>query len=110
MKSQGKYIEHFFLSNKSYFIVVSVLSKPCLSQFLEKVYYKTCSYCARVYEGAHACMCTCMWRPELNGRYLLPVAFCLETSSFNEPGAHQLARLASEPQGSICLHPLAPHH
>lgn len=70
MKSQGKYIEHLFLSNKSYFIVVSVLSKPCLSQFLEKVYYKMCSYCARVCEGAHARMCTCMWRPELNGRYL----------------------------------------
>lgn len=36
------------------------------------------------------------------------VAFCLETSSLTEPGARQLARLASEPQGAICLCPLVP--
>lgn len=35
------------------------------------------------------------------------VAFCLKTSSLTEPGAHQLARPASEPQGAICLCPLA---
>lgn len=43
------------------------LSLPCLCMY---VYMYTCSFVGtHVYAGTHACVCTCLWRSEVNTGY-----------------------------------------
>lgn len=57
-----------------------------------RAYVYVCS--AHMYRHVHACVCTCMWRPTVDTRYLPYHSLYLEF--FSEPGAHWLARVAGQ--------------